>query len=160
STGIVCLVPFFPRSTGLGPVSSPPPKARRMTESTTTTSGSSLPARFSRPSRSACRRSHTPSSLPQPQAALGGPAGAAHLRGHVLVAAAGGQDEPEDVQHGPVRLGRAAALGAARLLRRQVVANQLEELVGHARGGHGCSPRGASGPPQYASNLMPDGFCQ
>ncbi len=54
STYSVCFEPFFPRSTGLGPVCSPPPKARTMTASTITRSGSSLSAFRNSRNRSTC----------------------------------------------------------------------------------------------------------
>ena len=80
--------------------------------------------------------------LPGPQPAVGGPAGAAHLRRDVLPAAAGGQDEPDDPDDDAVADAGPPALGADGLLRRQVVADDLEELIGHVGCGHGCVPRG------------------
>lgn len=58
----VCFVPGFRRSTGLGPVSSPPPNARTITPSTTAMSVSSLPAWRRSRRRSAWSRSQMPAS--------------------------------------------------------------------------------------------------
>ena len=142
STISVCFVPFLLRSTGLGPVASPPPKARTVTPSMITVSGSSLPACRSSRSRSAWRRSQMPASSQRPQPAVGGPAGAAEFRRDVLPAAAGGQDEPDDPEDDPVADSGPPALGADGLLRRQVMGDDLEELLGHVGTGHGVVSSG------------------
>src|SRR5262249_3683185 len=54
--------------------------------------------------------------LPVPQAAVGSTAGAAQLRGHVLPAAAGDQDEPNDLEGDPMADAWPPALGADGLL--------------------------------------------
>ena len=95
STISVCFVPFFRRSTGLGPVASPPPKARTVTPSMITVSGSSLPALRQQPQQVGVEAVPDAGLLPRPEPAVGGPAGAAEFRRDVLPAGPGGQDEPD-----------------------------------------------------------------
>ena len=72
---------------------------------------------------------------------MGGPARAAQFRRDVLPAAAGGQDEPDDPDGRAVADPRPAALGADGLLRRQMMGDDVEELIRHVGIGHGCSPQ-------------------
>jgi hypothetical protein len=76
-----------------------------------------------------------PDAQPFPvlQPLVGGASGSAHSREYVLPSAAAGQDIPENFQDGAVGDGRSSALGPDGLIRRQVAADQREELLGHAR---------------------------
>ena len=127
------------RSTGLGPVASPPPKARTVTPSMITVSGSSLPARLSSRQQVGVEPVPDAGLLPGPEPAVGGPAGAAEFRRDVLPAGAGGQDEPDDPDDDPVADPGPAALGADGLLGREVMGDGVEELLRHVGAGHGGS---------------------
>ena len=135
STSRVCFVPVRLRSTGLGPVASPPPKARTVTLSMIAVSGSSFPSFGSSRSSSAWSRSQMPASS-QAEPAMGRPAGAAEFLRDILPAGAGREYEPDHSQDDPVPDPGPSPLRADGLLRWQVMGDDLEEFFRHLCSGH------------------------
>src|SRR5581483_5970958 len=83
--------------------------------------------------------------------AVGGSAGAPEFVGHVLPPGAGGQDEPDHPHRDPVGDPRPPAPGAdPRGLGRQVVGDEVVELVRRAGRGHGS----ASPPTGYTASTQ------
>src|SRR5690349_15948907 len=80
STISVCFVPGPRRSTGLGPVASPPPRAPTVPPSMITASGSSLARPLQQPQQVGVEAVPDAGLLPRPEPAVGGPAGVAEFR--------------------------------------------------------------------------------
>jgi hypothetical protein len=73
---------------------------------------------------------------------MGSASGAAHFVGYVLPAASGGEDEPNDFEDDAVVDVGSAALGSDGLLRWQVVADEVIEVIGHVSRSHSKVPPG------------------
>ena len=146
STMSVCFVPFVLRSTGLGPVASPPPERPDGHAVDDHRVGVELARLAEQPEQLGVEAVPDPGLLPRPEPAVGGPPGAAEFRRDVLPAGTGGQDEPDHPDDDPVADPGPAALGADGLLGRQMVGDRLEEFLGHVGIGHAVvSPRGSGG---------------
>src|SRR3954447_5458307 len=93
--------------------------------------------------------------LPGTQPPMRGAARAAHLLGHVVPAAAGGQDIPQDAHDDAVGDGWATTARSGSFFGRKMVADEVEERFGHLGARHGCDSFRQT-PAVESSNRMPN----